>query len=178
MPPLSALDAEQFRPIRVLILDVDGVLTKGAIEYTSGGEEIKRFHVRDGSGIHYWHRAGYRSAFLSGRACPAVIRRAEELGVHAVIQDAHDKLPPFLDLLSRFGVSEKECAYVGDDLPDLPILHRVGLGIAVADAVREVKEIAHGVTERSGGEGAVREVIEAILRAQGLWETILARYRG
>jgi 3-deoxy-D-manno-octulosonate 8-phosphate phosphatase (KDO 8-P phosphatase) len=176
MKPLSALDSARVRPIRALILDVDGVLTDGQILYSSSGEEWKSFNVRDGSALTWWHRVGRLSAFLSGRASPILERRAVELGVGAVEMNAKDKLPALLRILEKLRIAANECAYVGDDLPDLPILRAVGLGLAVADAAIEVKDAAAAVTEYPGGRGAVREVVEFILKAQGQWAVVLERY--
>jgi len=163
--------------VRLLLLDVDGVLTDGSIFLDERGREWKRFHVQDGSGIKYWHRAGKLSALLSGRRSEAVSRRATELGIPHVIQGALDKLPPYESLRDQLALRDEEVCFVGDDLPDLPVLRRVGLPVAVADARVEVRAAAAFVTERPGGAGAVREVIERILEAQGLWQGILERYR-
>lgn len=175
---LTVLPADRLQCIDVLVLDVDGVLTDGGIAYTAGGDEVKQFHVRDGSGLKYWHRSGKRSAILSGRSSPVVERRARELGIECVRLGAKDKLPVLHDILAQLAVSPACCAYVGDDLPDLPPMRACGLSIAVADGAAEVRETADAVTEQGGGRGAVREVIEALLRAQGLWATILSRYIG
>ncbi len=177
MTLLAQLPADRLQGIRGLILDVDGVLTDGGIVYTDAGEEMKRFHVRDGSGIKYWIRAGHRVALLSGRSSPVLQRRADELSIAVVHMGAKNKLPVFQEILKELQLTAKECAYVGDDLPDLPPLRAAGLGIAVADAVQELRDAADAVTEQCGGHGAVREVIEALLRAQGLWDRILERYR-
>lgn len=162
--------------IRLLVCDVDGVLTDGRIILDSTGAETKQFHVRDGSGLKYWRRAGRQAAFLSGRESPVVLRRAAELGVRLVEQGAKDKLPALRRLLKAARCTAQETAYIGDDLPDLPIFWRVGFRAAVADAVAEVREAADYVTRAAGGRGAVREVVELILKAQGRWPRILARY--
>jgi len=162
--------------IDLLVLDVDGVLTDGRIVLTSGGDEIKAFHVRDGSGMKYWKRVGKKLAFVSGRGSPAVTRRARELDVDAVRLEAKDKLPAYEEILAELAVPEDRSAVVGDDLTDLPIMLRCGFAVAVADAVDEVKSRASYVTRAAGGAGAVREVIELILKKAGLWEQILARY--
>jgi len=177
MKPLAAIDPACCRDIRALILDVDGVLTSGEIIYTANGDEIKAFHVRDGSGLKYWHRVGHVSAILSGRDSPVIERRAEELGVSAIVTGAKDKGTALEAILHEWKVEASACADVGDDLPDLPAMQVVGLPLAVADAVAEVKDCAAGVTESLGGRGAVREVVEAILRAQGRWDHVLSRYR-
>jgi len=162
--------------IRLLVCDVDGVLTDGRIIYDSTGAETKQFHVRDGSGLKYWMRAGHTAALLSGRSCAATERRAAELGISLVEQGAKDKWPAMERILQAAGCTADEAAYVGDDLPDLPVMLRVGCPVAVADAVAEVRAAAHRVTALGGGQGAVREVIEWILKAQGRWDAIMARY--
>ena len=163
--------------IRLLVCDVDGVLTDGRIILDSTGAETKQFHVRDGSAIKWLIRAGIQVAWLTGRSSPVVDRRAEELGVREVVQGAKQKLPAFLDLLRRDECPPEEVCYVGDDLPDIPVLARVGLPCAVADAAEEVKALCPVVTRPPGGGGAVREIAERILRARGAWEELLARYQ-
>lgn len=162
--------------IRLLITDVDGVLTDGRIIYDSAGAESKAFHVRDGSGLKYWLRAGHQAAFLTGRQSAVVDRRAEELGIALVEQGARDKVPALERILAAAGCGDDEAAYLGDDLPDLPVFGRVGFRVAVADAVAELREAADYVTKLAGGRGAVRETIEMILRAQGRWAKIMERY--
>ncbi len=161
--------AERCRGVRLLVLDVDGVLTEGGVVYGTGGLEVKRFHVRDGSGLKAWRRAGRRSAFLTGRSSPVVDLRAVELGVDFVFQGASDKLPAYRRLLEEAALPPSAVCYVGDDLPDLPPMRECGLAAAVADGCREARAAAHYVTREPGGGGAVREVIELILRCQGLW---------
>ncbi len=173
---MNSIPLDRFSAIKALILDVDGVLTDGRISYTDSGMEIKSFHVRDGSGLKYWHRTGHVSAVLSGRESSAIYRRARELGVKVIVTGAKDKMPALKQIVDKLGVRLDECAYLGDDLPDIPPMRAVGLSLAVADAAADVKEIAAGVTESRGGEGAVREVVEIILRAQGCWQAVLARY--
>ena len=165
------------KDIDLLVLDVDGVLTDGRVTLTASGEEINSFHVRDGSGIKYWMRAGKQAAIISGRSSPAVICRAGELGIEHVRLGAKDKLPVLEALLAELGVDARRTAVVGDDLPDLPMIRCAGWSAAVADAVSEVRDAADYVTTAPGGTGAVREVIELLLRSGGLWETILQRYR-
>jgi 3-deoxy-D-manno-octulosonate 8-phosphate phosphatase (KDO 8-P phosphatase) len=162
--------------IRLLILDVDGVLTDGRIIFDSAGHETKEFHVRDGSGLKYWIRSGGQAAILSGRESQIVLRRAEELGVTLVEQGAQDKLPGLERLLVAAGCTAEEAAYIGDDLPDLPVFHRVGFRVAVADAVAEVRAAADYVTQAPGGRGAVRETVELLLKAQNRWPRIMERY--
>jgi len=161
--------AERCRGVRLLVLDVDGVLTEGGVVYGTGGLEVKRFHVRDGSGLKAWRRAGRRSAFLTGRSSPVVDLRAVELGVDFVFQGVSDKLPAYRRLLEDAALPPSAVCYVGDDLPDLPPMRDCGLAAAVGDGCREARAAAHYVTRASGGGGAAREVIELILRCQGEW---------
>ncbi len=168
---------ERCQRIALLVLDVDGVLTDGGIVYGTSGDEIKAFHVRDGSGLKAWTGLGKRAGIISGRTSATVQRRAAELGLHAVVQGVEDKRAAFDVMLREFGLTDAQVCYVGDDLPDLPLLDRAGLAVAVADGCDEARASAHYVTRRSGGRGAVREVIELVLRAQGLWPDVVARFR-
>jgi YrbI family 3-deoxy-D-manno-octulosonate 8-phosphate phosphatase len=143
---------------------------------TPGGEEIKVFNVRDGTGMKYWKRAGGLLGMISGRNSPAVVRRAEELGVDAVQLGAKDKIAAYEKMLAELGVESAATCVVGDDLTDLPLVRECGLGVAAADAVDELKEAADYVTKTPGGKGCVREVVELILRNSGKWDGILARY--
>jgi len=177
MKRLADLPDEMFLPIRLLVMDVDGVLTTGAICYSESGEELKTFNVRDGAGLKYWQRAGHRSAILTGRSSPVVLRRAEELSVSFVEMGAKDKLPVLMDILNKAGVTLEQTAYIGDDLPDWPPVAKCALGVAVPDAAPELLEAADAVTCLRGGEGAVRELIEEILKRQGAWDMILSRYQ-
>ncbi len=164
--------------IELLLLDVDGVLTDGSVIYSDDGSELKRFHVRDGSGLKLWHVAGKRSAIVSGRKSVAVERRASELGINPVLQGRGEKLAPFEEVLAWHGFTPEQVCAVGDDLPDLPVLRRCGLAVAVADACPEVRAAAHYVTRALGGRGAVREAIEWLLKAQGRWDELTASYTG
>jgi 3-deoxy-D-manno-octulosonate 8-phosphate phosphatase (KDO 8-P phosphatase) len=164
--------------IELLVLDVDGVLTDGSIVYTAERVEIKRFHVRDGSGLKFWHNLGKRSAILSGRTSPAVELRAAELGISPVFQGRSDKLPAFEELLAKTGLKAEQVGAIGDDLPDLPVLGRAGLAIAVADACAEVRAAADYITRPGGGCGAVRDAIEWILKLQGKWDGIVTAFKG
>jgi len=163
--------------IDLLILDVDGVLTDGRIVYDSRGADVKAFHVLDGQGIKYWRRAGHEAAILSGRASRTIRIRAAELGIRAVYLNAKDKRPALEKILKRFRRAADRACYIADDLVDLPVMARVGFAVATAGAVEEVKHIAHYVTRRPGGAGAVRETIELILKYQGLWDGVTQRYR-
>ena len=162
--------------IDLLVLDVDGVLTDGRIVYDDAGRELKAFCVRDGAGLKYWHRSGKRSAFITGRKCELVNRRAEELGVSLVRQGALDKLPTLREVLAELGVPAACAAYMGDDLPDIPAMRECGLAITVSGGVAEVKQVADWVSPFGGGEGAVRWAVEKLLRAGGHWGTIMGRY--
>ena len=162
--------------IQLLVLDVDGVLSDGRLVIHGDGSESKCFHTLDGHGIRMWQRAGLQVALLSGRHSDPTQRRAEQLQIAHVIQDCHVKLPALKKLIAELDLSPENVAYVGDDLPDLPAIRFVGLGVAVADAVEEVKEQADYVTTRSGGAGAVREVIEYILKTSDRWQPLMERY--
>jgi 3-deoxy-D-manno-octulosonate 8-phosphate phosphatase (KDO 8-P phosphatase) len=165
--------ASRCSAIELLLLDVDGVLTDGSIVYADNEVEVKRFHVRDGSGLKLWHLEGKRSAIISGRKSPVVEVRAAELGIGKVIQGAADKQAAFADVLAHADVRAEQVCFVGDDLPDLPSLRQCGLAVAVADACLEVRAAAQYVTRALGGHGAVREVIELILRCQGRWQQVI-----
>ena len=158
---------ERCAAIELLVVDVDGVLTTGGIEYGTPELELKQFHVRDGSGLKLWHQAGKRTGLITGRRSPVVERRAAELGIAFVVQGAAEKLPAFQGLLADAGVTAEAVCYVGDDLPDVPPMRACGLAVAVADACAEARADAHYITRTPGGRGAVREVIELILRCQG-----------
>jgi 3-deoxy-D-manno-octulosonate 8-phosphate phosphatase (KDO 8-P phosphatase) len=155
--------------ISLLVLDVDGVLTAGGIIHGGPGLELKTFHVRDGGGLAAWHRAGRRSAIVTGRSSAAVAVRAAELGIAFVVQGAADKGAALERLLAEAGVGADAVCYIGDDLADVAPLRRCRLAAAVADACAEARAVAHYVTQRPGGQGAVREVVELILRCQGGW---------
>ncbi len=154
------------RSIRLLILDVDGVLTDGRLYYSSAGDETKMFHVRDGHGIKQLMKNGVDVAVISGRKSDAVTRRMNELGISHVHQGISDKLPVFEQLLNKLGVKNSETAFVGDDVPDLEIMQKVALPVAVADAHETAITAARMVTQNGGGRGAVREVCDLIIAAQ------------
>ena len=162
--------------IKLLVMDVDGVLTDGTIILDGAGGESKRFSLHDGHGIKLWHRAGLETALISGRESAATTARAQQLNIKHVMQGQKKKLPAFERLLGETGFSAGEVAYIGDDLLDLPVVVRAGLGVAVADAVDELKARADMVTSRCGGAGAVREVIEYILKNAGRWDGLMERY--
>jgi len=167
---------EACKDIRLVVLDVDGVLTDGSIIISDDGSEAKRFNVRDGAGIKYLQRAGLRVAFLSGRDTEAVARRAVQLGVEDCLQGFTEKIPPFEELLKKHGLEGKNVCFMGDDLMDIPVMRLSAFPATVADAVPEVKTAALYVTKAEGGRGAVREIAELILRSQGKWDSIISRY--
>lgn len=168
---------ERCERIELLLMDVDGVLTDGRIIYGDDGSEYKAFHVRDGTGLKLWIGAGRRAGIITGRRSTVVQRRAAELGLTTVIQGVVDKRAAFEPLLVELAKTAEQVCFIGDDLQDVPLLRRSGLGVAVADACAEAREDAHYVTRAAGGRGAVREIVELLLRAQGLWQGAVARYR-
>ncbi|SJZ47272.1 KdsC family phosphatase [Selenihalanaerobacter shriftii] len=159
--------------IKLFITDVDGVLTDGRIILGNDGQEMKFFHVQDGKGIKLAQEAGIEVAIITGRESEAVTRRAKELAITEVHQGIKDKVATFNQLLSKYDLDSEEVAYIGDDLNDLLLLRRVGLALTVANGVNEVKEEADYITKKDGGRGAIREVIELILKMQGKWEKLL-----
>ena len=163
--------------VSVLLLDVDGVLTDGRIVYAEYGDELKFFDVQDGAGLVFWNRVGLKSAIITARKSKLLKRRATETRVDFLAQGQLLKLPMYEKLLKRFRVTDEQVCAIGDDLMELPILRRVGLAVAVPNAVEEVKRVSHYVTQRSGGRGAVREVIDLVLRSKGLWEQLMQRYQ-
>ncbi len=165
------------KAIRMLVLDVDGIMTDGQLVYAPDGQEVKVFHVHDGQGIALALRCGLVLAVISGRESEVVAQRARELGIQEIRQKAADKLPVFQDLLARHDLTAAQVACMGDDLLDLPLLLRAGLAITVPGAVEEVRATAHYVTRRPGGQGAVREAIELVLKAQAHWPAVLERYQ-
>ncbi|MEK6336139.1 MAG: HAD hydrolase family protein [Acidobacteriota bacterium] len=169
--------ASRAKRIKLLLMDCDGVLTDGQLELLENGDEQKTFHARDGQGISLFQRAGWKTGIISGRTSSAVERRAQDLKMAYVRQYAKDKIAALEDILALAGVSVDECAYIGDDVGDVPVMRRVGFAVAVADAVKETKEAAHYVTELKGGRGAVREVCDLILKAQGRWDEVMERFR-
>jgi 3-deoxy-D-manno-octulosonate 8-phosphate phosphatase (KDO 8-P phosphatase) len=174
------LDSALARRIRLVVLDVDGVLTDGGLYIGDAGGarvELKRYDIQDGLGVRFMRAAGLRVVIITGRESESVRIRGEELEVDAVIQDRQArKLPAFLDLIDVEGISPDECAFLGDDFPDLGVLRIVGLPVAVGNAVAEVRVACALQLEHSGGRGAVREFAERLLKARGEWETVTERY--
>ena len=162
--------------VSLLLLDVDGVLTDGRIVYADYGDELKCFDVQDGAGMNFWHRAGLKSAIITARHSRLIKRRAKGMRIDYLAQKQLLKLPAYEGMLKRFRVAPEQVCAIGDDLMELPLLRRVGFAVAVPNAVDEVKQASHYVTRRDGGRGAVRETVELILRAKGLWDQVMQRY--
>lgn len=162
--------------IKMLIFDVDGVLTDGSLFYGDDGQEYKAFNSRDGHGIKMLRESGVVAAILTGRTSQVVLHRARNLGIAKIIQGSHDKLPSYETMLAETGLRPEETAYMGDDVVDLPVLRRCGLACTVPDAQPEVLARSHYVTQAAAGRGAAREVCELIMRAQGTWAAQLAPY--
>ncbi len=173
---LSAEVRARVEKVKMLGLDVDGVMTDGRLLYHDDGTESKAFDVRDGHGIKMLQHAGMETFLISGRDCPMVEKRAADLGITEIAQGIRDKVPVLEDLLSRRGLKPEQVAFVGDDVVDLPIMHRVGFSVAVADASEFLFDKAHYITLAPGGRGAVREVVELILAVQGLWNKVMDVY--
>ncbi|MGB2640186.1 MAG: HAD hydrolase family protein, partial [Candidatus Acidiferrum sp.] len=167
--------------IQVLLMDVDGTLTDGSVTFLSQPDgtalEIKTFDAHDGQGLTLANTAGIRTGVITGRESPALLRRAHEMRIEFIYQKQPTKIPALEEILKKAGVPESAVAYVGDDLPDLPVMRRVGLAVAVGDAVLEVKLAAHYVTKANAGRGAVREAIELILKSKGIWIDMIDKAR-
>lgn len=162
--------------IKLLLLDVDGVMTDGRIIYLNDGGEAKAFDVKDGHGLKLIQRAGIKVGIITGRQSDIVARRAAELGIELVYQGAKDKMQPFMEILEKLGLKASEVAYVGDDLVDLPVMRLVGFSATVADASDDIKSYVDLVTSRPGGRGAVREVCDLLLKQSSLWTSVTSRY--
>ena len=173
---LSTNRIRKIKAIKILILDVDGVMTDGKIIYDDDGKEIKIFDVKDGHGIKLLMRAGIDVAIITARESKVVLHRARNLGIEMVYQKAMDKVIAFEDILKKRQLSPQETAYIGDELVDIPLLRRVGFAVTVKDAVADVKKRIDYITAKNGGCGAVREICELILKVQGKWEQVTARY--
>lgn len=167
---------QRAKAIKLAIFDVDGVLTDGRLYFLTDGSEFKTFNTLDGQGIKMLINSGVRTAIISGRSTPVVEKRANNLGIQHLYQGREDKLVVLDELLGELGLNYAQVAYLGDDLPDLPVIRRVGLGMAVANAAGFVRQHAHGVTKARGGEGAAREFCELIMRAQGSLDAALDAY--
>jgi 3-deoxy-D-manno-octulosonate 8-phosphate phosphatase (KDO 8-P phosphatase) len=167
---------ERAAKVKLLLLDVDGVLTDGRIIMDHKGREIKAFNVRDGHGLRLLREAGIEVAILTGRSSPVVQKRADDLGILWVRQGIHDKVGAYQEIARKMGITDDEACFIGDDLVDIPLLKRVGIPIVVGDGAPEAKRFARYVTQSSGGKGAVREVCDLLLQTQGKWEAVLRRY--
>jgi len=177
MAPISATEfGVRAAHIRLLLFDVDGVLTDGSVNVDAHGVETKRFHIRDGAALAYAQKVGLLTGVLSARASGATTVRAAELSMAVVKQGVANKRAALTEILAELHLNAEEVAYMGDDLVDLPVMRAVGLSASPADAVPEVAEIAHYVSWHSGGDGAVREFIEALLKARGQWDDVLALF--
>ena len=167
---------ERIKKIKLVILDIDGVLTDGRIIFGDYGDELKFFDVQDGLGLVMLHRASIKTIIVSAKKSKVNIRRAKEVKALKIYQGVKDKLEIYKKVLKEFRLLDEEVCFIGDDLIDIPILTRAGFSVAVANAVDEVKKVVHHVTQKSGGRGAVRELTDLILKTQGLWENLTARY--
>lgn len=180
-PKIPASLKKRAAQIEVLLMDVDGTMTSGGVTLLSQTEEIaleiKTFDAHDGQGLTLAHTAGLRTGCITGRQSSAVLRRAREMKMDFVYMNQHLKMPAYEEILQKTGVPEYAVAYVGDDLPDLPIMRRVGLAVAVGDAVAEVKRAAHYATKALAGHGAIRETVELILKSKGIWEAMIDKAR-
>lgn len=167
------------RKIRLFLMDVDGTITDGSVNLISlpegGVAEMKAFNSQDGMGLKLAHTMGIRTGFITGRKSPAVSQRAQELNVEFVYLGQQTKMAAFDECLQKAGVLAEEVAYMGDDLPDMPVAKRAGLAVAVADAAKELKAVSHYITHSPGGKGTAREVVELILKAQGRWEEAIPK---
>lgn len=177
MAPISSTEFRlRAASIRLLLFDVDGVLTDGSVNVDTHGRDIQRFFIRDGAALVWAQQAGLMTGMLSGRVSPATTARATDLGMTVIELGIDDKRAAFAAILARHTLTADEVAYMGDDLMDLPVLRACGLAAAPADAAPEVSELAHFVAWHSGGNGAVREFIEALLKARGQWDDVLTRF--
>ncbi len=167
---------QRCQPIELIVADVDGVLTDGRVVVDNQGIETKQFHIRDGMGVRLWQKAGYHFGVITARSSHVVKVRAAELNIEIVRQGTGNKLATTREIMAELGLDAHQVCYIGDDLPDLPVVRVAGLGIAVADACEELCRAAHHVTHAAGGAGAVREVVELILKAQRRWDDVIQPY--
>lgn len=167
---------ERAERVELLLIDVDGVLTDGRIVYGPDRTEWKFFDVKDGHGIKLIQRAGIDVGIITGRRSEVVARRSQELGIEILYQGQFDKVQALTEIIEKTGVEREKIAYIGDDIVDIPVMKRVGFAATVQDAVQEVKDVAHYVAQKPGGRGAVREIIEYIMKNKDLWDTVMAKY--
>ena len=181
MPKIAESLRRRAAKIQVLLMDVDGTMTDGSVTLLSQPDgsalEIKTFDAHDGQGLTLAHTAGLRTGCITGRESPALLRRAQEMKMEFVYQKQPVKIPALEEILEKASVPESAVAFVGDDLPDLPVMRRVGLAVAVGDAVLEVKLAAHYVTKANAGKGAIRETVELILKSKGIWDEMIDKAR-
>lgn len=176
MPTPLTTDKTIAQPIRCILSDVDGVMTDGRITYDSAGAETKQFHARDGLGIKLWMQAGFRFGIITARDSPMVDRRGRELGIDHVSQGSGDKLERAVKIVAQWGCELSSVCYIGDDLPDVPVMKQVGLAVAPADAATDALDSADWVLKNLGGHGAVRETIERLLHSKDLWNSVRASH--
>lgn len=162
--------------ISLIILDADGVLTDGRIIYAEHGDELKCFDVQDGAALVFWHKAGLKSAIISGRKSKTLVRRAKEMRIDFLAQGKQEKLPVYYSLLKKFRLTDEQVCVICDDMMELPMARRAGFVVSVPSAAKEIQLVSHYITHRQGGRGAVREAVEILLKAKGLWEQTLHRY--
>ena len=174
---MKRVNRKKLKSVKLLMLDVDGVLTDGKIIYNDRGEEIKAFNVRDGHGLKLLMRAGIGIALITGRKSKVVLHRARDLGIKNVYQRVTNKIEVYEKILKGKKLKDENVGFVGDDLVDIPVLKRVGFSAAVGDAIPEEREVADYVASKKGGEGAVREICELLLKVQNKWEEITERYQ-
>ena len=180
VPKISSVLKKRAAQIRLLLMDVDGTMTDGSVTLLSqadGALEIKTFDAHDGQGLTLARTAGLRTGCITGRESTALLRRAQEMKMEFIYMKQPVKMPAYEEILLKAGVSDSAVAYIGDDLPDIPLMRRVGLAVAVGDAVPEVKEAAHYTTKALAGHGAVREAVELILKSKGIWEAMIDKAR-
>jgi 3-deoxy-D-manno-octulosonate 8-phosphate phosphatase (KDO 8-P phosphatase) len=178
---IGAQVSKRAKQITVFLMDVDGTITNGGVTLLSlpdgSAQEIKTFDAHDGQGLTLAHTAGIRTGVITGRESAALRRRAKELSIEFVYEKQPHKIAAYEEILKKTGASESMVAYLGDDLPDMTIMRRVGLAVAVGDAAPEVKRVAHHVTKAIGGKGAAREVVELILKSKGIWDEMIDKAR-
>ena len=180
-PKISPALKKRAAQIKVLLMDVDGTMTDGGVALLSQPDgsalEIKTFDAHDGQGLTLAQTAGIRTGCITGRESPALLRRAHEMKMEFIYMKQPTKIPAYEEILRKAGVPESAVAYVGDDLPDIPVMRRAGLAVAVGDAVPEVKKVAHFTTRSVAGHGAIRDAVELILKSKGVWEEMIDKAR-
>jgi len=181
VPKISPALKKRAARIKLLLMDVDGTMTDGSVTLLSQTDgtalEIKTFDAHDGQGLTLAHTAGLRTGCITGRESPALLRRAQEMKMEFIYMKQPVKMPAYEEILEKAGVEDSAVAFIGDDLPDIPLLRRAGLAVAVGDAVPEVKDAAHFTTKAHAGHGAVREAVELILKSKGIWEAMIDKAR-